>query len=77
MLDDGPSLDDLTRFSSDEAFCPKCGESIYDQAEYCPKCRSYLSGHTSSRPPVESEFRKKWIVLVAIIALLAFLLMIF
>ncbi len=74
MQDEGPSLEDLNRFGSDEAHCPDCGEEIYDQAEFCPKCRAYLAGNTSSRPPIESEFRGRWIVLVAIIVLIAFIL---
>ncbi len=23
--------------------CPHCGESVYEQAEWCPKCGKYLS----------------------------------
>ena len=75
MYDEGPSIDDLNRFGSDEAHCPECGEEIYDQAEFCPKCNAYLAGNTSSRPPIESDFRGRWFVLIAIIVLIAFILM--
>lgn len=74
MIDEGPSIDDLNRFGSDEAYCPECGEEIYDQAEFCPKCHAYLAGNTSSRSPVELEFRGKWFILIAIIVLIAFIL---
>ena len=74
MIDEGPSIDDLNRFGSDEAHCPECGEEIYDQAEYCPKCHAYLAGNTSSRSPVEREFRGKWYILIAIILLIVFVL---
>lgn len=73
VTDEGPSLDDLNRFGSDEGYCPECGNEIWDQAQACPSCGTYLAGHTSSRPPIEADWRRRWIVLVAIIAMLAFL----
>ncbi len=74
MHDEGPNEDDLNRFGDDTAYCPECGGEIWDQAEFCPECGSYLAGRTSSRPPLEREFRSKWIVLIAIIVLIAFIL---
>lgn len=73
MRDEGPSPDDLSRFSSDAAYCPDCGEQIYDQAEWCPECGACIGGQTSSRPPVVADFRQRWMLLVIIIVLLAFL----
>lgn len=76
MIDEGPSLDDLNRFGSDEAFCPECGAEIYDQAEFCPHCKSPIGGNTLRRHPEAHAFQKRWIMLIAIIVLLAFLLMV-
>jgi hypothetical protein len=30
--------------------CPYCGEPIYEQAELCPHCRSYISREDAPRP---------------------------
>ena len=76
MHDEGPSPEDIERFSHEDAFCPACGEEIWDQAEFCPACRAPIGGQTTFRPPAESWFRNRWMVLVAIIALIAFLLLI-
>ena len=74
MPDEGPSPEDLNRFGGDTAHCPECGEEIWDQAEFCPACRTHLGGHTSSRSPEVHDFRRRTMVVVAIIALIAFLL---
>lgn len=74
MTDEGPSLDDLNRFGGDTAYCPECGEEIWDQAEFCPKCRAHLGGRTSSHPPEVSHFNRLFYIAVAIIALIAFVL---
>lgn len=75
MTDEGPSLEDLRRFGGDTAFCPECGEEIWDQAEFCPKCRSYLAGDVSPKHPQAREFQKKFLTLIAIIVLIGFLLL--
>lgn len=74
MVDEGPSADDLDRFSDELAFCPDCGSRIWDQAEICPVCGSLVGGRTTGRPPVDGWLRRRWLVLVAIIALIAFVL---
>ncbi len=67
MVDDeGPSPDDVRRFSGTTAYCPDCGAEIWDQAEVCPSCGSLLGGETLSRPPVEESFRRRWLVLVVL-----------
>jgi predicted amidophosphoribosyltransferase len=76
MHDDGPSPDDIARFNNDSGYCPECGETIYDQAEICPACHAYIGGHTLNRPPVAKRFEQRWIALVAIVVLLAFLLIV-
>jgi hypothetical protein len=74
MIDEDPGSEDIDRFSSETACCPDCGAEIWDQAEVCPSCYAYLGGNVISRTPAQARFRRKWIVLVAILLLLAFVL---
>ncbi|MHC4128684.1 MAG: zinc ribbon domain-containing protein [Planctomycetota bacterium] len=74
MIDEDPSPEDLQRFGHDTAYCPACGAEIWDQAELCPSCGDLVGGRTDSRPPLESWLRRRWLILVAIGALVAFLL---
>lgn len=73
--DEGPSPEDIERFSNDVGHCPDCGAEIWDQADICPKCYAYLAGHTTSRTPMESLFRRKWVVLIAIAVIAGFVIM--
>ncbi len=71
---EGPSAEDLERFSrADEAGesgtvkCQQCGKLIFDDADVCPYCGTFqLRGARRNR--------RLWLVVVAIIVLLAFLL---
>ena len=56
------------------AYCPHCGEEIWDQAEYCPNCDQHVGGETLSRPPQMHWFRQRWMLFVVIIVLLTFVL---
>ena len=70
MIDEGPSAEDIARFSDDTAHCPNCGAEIWDAAEVCPRCHGYVSGNTVSRHPIERWWRQKWIVLLVIAILI-------
>ncbi len=72
--DEGPSPDDLDRFSGETAFCPHCGEEVWDEAGACRGCGALLGGDTSARHPITAGLRRRWLVLVAAIVLLAFVL---
>ncbi len=73
MYDDGPSQEDIERFSADETgFCPQCGKEIWDDVTKCPSCGSWMQHGTSHRNPIANEFRKKMIVLVVIAMLIGF-----
>jgi hypothetical protein len=74
-VDEGPSEDDIERFSRETAYCPDCGEEVWDLADVCPKCYAYVGGNTSSRSPVQQWFRKRWVALVLILVLIAMVLM--
>ncbi len=73
--DEGPSPDDIDRFGGDdqEAYCPRCGAVVWDDAEFCPSCGDQISGRTSSKPPVVREMQRRWMILVAIFVLISFL----
>ncbi len=72
MIDEDPTPEDIERFSGETGFCPDCGEELWDQAGQCPSCGVFLAGQTATRDPVEGRLRRGWIVLVAVITLLAF-----
>jgi hypothetical protein len=58
----------------DTAFCPDCGAEIYDAADICPACFSWIDGETTRRPPRNGWFRKRgasfvvWSLVVAMLA---------
>lgn len=76
FLDEGPSDDDLDRFGGDTGYCPKCGEEIWDAAEFCPTCGEHIGGEVSTRQPVEQGCRNRWFILIIITLLIAFLLVV-
>ncbi len=49
--------------------CPFCGAEIYDDAEWCPSCRNYLSSE-DGRQPRSKPF---WILLGVVLALIPIL----
>ncbi|HIA71123.1 MAG TPA: hypothetical protein EYO01_00225 [Phycisphaerales bacterium] len=75
MYDEGPSQEDVERFSEKETgYCPKCGDEIWDDVSKCPSCGVWIQGNTSHRDPDFSEIRKKMMVLIIAIIFVAFVL---
>lgn len=69
--DDGPSDEDLDRFSGDSAHCPHCGALVYDDAWSCPSCGEVIEGRTSHlHPDVRSTRQRLWLVLAITISLI-------
>ena len=76
---DGDDLDgdehdalDRARFDSDTAFCPECGAEIYDAADVCPKCFTWIDGETRGRPlSRRRQTIRQTILWVLIVTLLA------
>ncbi len=63
---------DRARFDSDTAFCPECGAEIYDAADVCPKCFTWIDGETQGRPRSRRrQTIRQTIVWVLIVTLLA------
>src|SRR5436190_10878487 len=73
-LDEAPSDDDIERFSGETAYCPHCGAEVWDATPQCPKCRTYLAGNLSHRPPVQNWFNRKMVVLIVILLLIGMFL---
>ena len=48
--------------------CPDCGKAVYEEAEVCPHCGSFISGETVTAK------RPWWVVAAAIALLVAVLL---
>lgn len=72
---EGPSQEDIERFSADETgYCSNCGEEIWDDVSKCPACGEWIQGSTSHRTPMENAFRKRMIILVIALALASFVL---
>lgn len=65
-LDDGPSTDDIDRFSGVTTSCPSCGTEIRDDVDLCWKCGHAISDPTDQRSPV-------WIVVAIALVLGAML----
>lgn len=66
-VDEGPSNEDIERFSRDTARCADCGAEVWDSAEICPKCYAYLGGNTSKESPAQKWFDRKIFVLIIIL----------
>ena len=66
--------DDQDREDDDDRLidCPVCGKSIYEEAEQCPKCGTYLDG--TDAPP---QRRPLWIGLGVALCLLIIFFWIF
>jgi len=74
MIDDeGPSPEDLERFSNGAAYCPECGAEVSDLADICPHCGAWIPRGPLRHHPEVTAIKRKTMVIIAIITLLAFL----
>ena len=73
MYDEGPSQDDVDRFSShNTGYCPHCGEEIWDDATKCTKCGTWLQEGVVHQDLEVRSFKKKFLVLVVVALLICF-----
>ncbi|MBT5137204.1 MAG: zinc ribbon domain-containing protein [Phycisphaerae bacterium] len=71
--DQGPSEDDIDRFSQDETgYCPHCNEEIWDDAAKCPACGNWLHDGTRHEDQAVRYFKNKFVVCIVIALLLGF-----
>ncbi len=73
MMYEGPSSDDIERFSHETGYCPSCGDEIWDDVDRCPNCDEWISGRITSRHPEAAAMRKRLYAAIGIIALVSFL----
>ena len=70
-LDEAEDPDESDQDSDEESGtlpCPKCGEEVWEEAERCPHCGEHITpGAAANRKPW-------WVIVAAILALLAVLL---
>lgn len=69
-LDEDPGEADADEGDGTESStvrCPYCRGEIYEGAERCPKCGSYISDEDTDKP----AGRPAWVVVVAVALLLA------
>jgi hypothetical protein len=62
---------DRQRLSSETGYCPECGAEIYDAADICPKCFTWIDGNTTHRRPsrVRSSLRVAVVVALLVVIL--------
>jgi len=64
--DPDPSDQDVSDGDTpDEAPCPNCGAMIYEMAEFCPRCKQYISWNDPANQP-----RPVWKILVVVLLVL-------
>lgn len=49
-LDEGPSTDDVERFSDPTTRCRECGAEVWDEAEMCHKCGAAMERGEATLP---------------------------
>lgn len=67
--DEGPSEDDIRRFSGVTQSCPACRAELYDDAEICWSC-----GHALGAPSGRPGWRTGVVVAVTVVAFAAVLI---
>ncbi len=68
-LDEGPLQQDIERFDNPTRVCPECRKDVFDDSALCYHCGHALdSGGSSSGKP------KPWVLVVAGVVILAFVL---
>lgn len=68
---EGPSPEDVERFSGEDASCPDCGAAIWDDAAVCPRCGAVIDGDAARRRPSDSWWRTRWFAVLVIVLVLA------
>ena len=65
-------LDDAgrQRRSSETGYCPECGAEIYDAADICPKCFTWIDGNTTHRRPRRMRSSLRVAVVVALLVVI-------
>lgn len=68
--DEGPSSDDIARFSDVTRKCPECGKDVFDESAVCYHC-----GHAFERKDEGAGGKgRMWVVLTVVVLVGVFLL---
>jgi len=65
--DEGDEADDEWHEDDGEVAtipCPQCGHEVYEEAQFCPRCESYLSEEENPSPG-----KPWWMILGALLAM--------
>lgn len=68
--DEGPSAEDLARFSDPTKVCPECRKEVFDDTAVCYHC-----GHAFERTSEGSGRPKVWVIVTAVVVLAVFVWM--
>lgn len=75
MMDQGPSDQDIERFSDETGRCPNCGIEVWDQAEFCPECGDQIGSDISRRAPLDRNMRNRIFILIITLIIVGFALL--
>lgn len=76
MINEGPSAQDIERFSDDTGRCPNCGAEVWDQAEFCPECGDQIGSDISRRSPIDRDLRNRVFILIIALVVIGFVLLV-
>ncbi len=74
MINEGPSDQDIERFSEETGHCPNCGAEVWDQAEFCPDCGDQIGSNISRYAPIDRDMRNRMFILVIVLIIIGFAL---
>jgi hypothetical protein len=61
---------DRDRFASETAYCPECGAEVFDAADICPQCYSWIDGDTTHKKPSRLRASLKVIVVAVLLGVM-------
>ena len=67
--DESPSPEDLARFGHQSAYCSKCSEPVWDDANFCSECGEYFRMAVSEKIG-RKRFKNRWRILLLVIGMI-------
>lgn len=64
--DEGPSAEDIERFSNVTRRCPACGKEVFDDAEICYHCGEAMEAPEHKHPP---DWRAVVVIVLVVVLL--------
>lgn len=69
--DEYPSREDVAEFDRDTTPCGHCGEEVYDESAWCPKCGKTRGGTDEPERGIPAWAAVTAVVLVAVLVMMA------